>query len=375
MILKCFSHLNCEDLILVITRFFHAYGINKNFQLDTLTEDLTILLNRIQVGEEWFLKSLLILFFQNPEFVLIQVYTESVKNANYSKCLRQFYEDTKIIVEVDSLALRTFESVLNANRPEENNIGNYIELINTLIDVNVLTLDKLLFLILKPFIEKLHQSSNYELLFYSLTLLNSSLVGKNLILDRTKYNISDILSLLLEILNANRINFFGFSKIKQNINDEVVKFLINYVEETRKNNYIQNGTLQSNHFLNKFYVDSLSTNNQLSFFDFVYKNFDVNASGSNVAKFIKLMPVCTPQEISWLILGLKATMEHRKIVEFLTEAMVLMSQLTNSQSNAENKNTIFSAYRYCLHNYGILLKVVLKFLIYNIMQLIKIIFL
>lgn len=353
VVLKCFVHMSTEDVILTITRFYHEQGICTNYETKDLSNNLILILNKIQIEEESYLNSLLLLFFQNPYYVLEELFKECVKNSIYVKCLKRFFEETKIILQIESLAVKTIERTFENIKLNERNIKNYGELLNTLIEIDVLNFHKT-FRILKSFIIKSYQNKDYKELVYTLILFDCQIPY-----FKTDDEFKEILTFFVKILDENRVKFFEFSEEKQDVNEKIVVFLWKYIEYLKRENIIllEVEELESEHYLNKYYISHIRNDFRGSFFDFLLPNFNANCYGECVTKFLKLWPSCVLPEIFSLVSSLELKYEYVKIVELLTDVMVLLCQLANTQMKSENYDSVICCLKCCLQNYGIVLKV------------------
>lgn len=139
LVLKCVSIIPLSRLIILITRYFHSYGIHTALNSKINKEKLVLLLNKIEDGEQY-KKDILLLLLQNLKEVLFDLYRECLKNAVYSTQLKSIFLDFKEILVVGNASLICLEPLITQQVLSENQ-EQLTTLLKTLIETKCVKYD------------------------------------------------------------------------------------------------------------------------------------------------------------------------------------------------------------------------------------------
>lgn len=137
VVLTCASALDIEDLIVVVTRYFHRFGVNNNLDRGTTKQQLVIVMNKMKRDDgvdanSAFTKEITLLLLQNAQEVLQHLFGECLKSCAYADCLKRFFEAVKEIVTVNGSALRVLMELLDKNKVSDENSKEIVQLLKTL---------------------------------------------------------------------------------------------------------------------------------------------------------------------------------------------------------------------------------------------------
>lgn len=175
LVLKCANVLSIQELEFVTTRYFCEYNTN-NLDTGLVVQEFTTLINKTQSGSEVndeFIKSLYLLLLQNPEAVLTVLYSECLRANTYANYLKKAFTSIKTSVEViHGLPKNILIKVFKSNPPNTENLVCYKCLLDMLLELHFFNTHSILNEVFKPQLKELLNEKNYEILLYTLQLLN-----------------------------------------------------------------------------------------------------------------------------------------------------------------------------------------------------------
>lgn len=238
--------------------------------------------------------------------------------------------------------------------PNSINIPNYVELLSLLTKLEILQFDRLLSQIIQPLVQFSLENTLFDEAKCLLHLVNSIVLKCDFNNRVLESDISNFIIFLLKLLDNNRVKFFEFSIAKVYINEEAVNFLNNILKILCEKSCIlqSTSTITAGHFMSFHYVSCLTSKTMFNYFESIAGNFNLDDLSESVAKFIKILPSCVPSEWYDIVLYLKNTIGPIKTMELLTDILILLSQLTSTQSQSTVKEFAFNGLKYCIQNYS-----------------------
>lgn len=347
LILKCASHLSVEDLTMTLIRYFNLYGFVKNLLVNNCKSELTLLLNRINQTKERNLsldelesgsiKEIQLLLLQNPEEVIFILYSECIKNMVYTFWLKHCFAAIENVLKIDHIAVRMLHKAYKNDGPKLENLKGFIHLNEMLLDTGCISNEELFEQVIRNLLEEVFNEQKIEEFKCLLAILLELKFG-----GINNFFKQDFILFLLNALEKFRCQYAEFTYLNMEITVAITEIFKNLRGK-------QDLNLEKTYNpLNKFYVDC---DNSL-YLSYVFPDFTIDHYGDAVSKLIKLLSRCVSNE--WLLITteLKSRFEAGLALEILTDSLILICQVTDTQTEANNP-TIFNSLKYYLSSYGI----------------------
>ncbi|CAH1100977.1 unnamed protein product [Psylliodes chrysocephalus] len=345
--IRCASNLTLEELKIVATSHFYK---NKFLNLATtdVEENLTRMLNKFKEDadmENDLTKDVLILFIQQPEVVLSYLYKECLKNNFYLKILTGTFDSIKEIVKIIDMGSNVFLNVARDNAPNSNNLNNYIELLKTLNEIHYFTNDDILLKILNSMLNKCYCDKLLE----ELDLVLQMFLGISLPLPLTEDTL-ELTKSFLNIMNEFRCKFLNFVGIKQ----QIAKHTVDICCDICKPTYCLEMEIHIDNEddFTRYYKLSMISGREKSIFQSLCTDFNINNYGNCLNTLLKVLPPAVNREWLEITQEIIHLYGNDKCLELLTDTIILLSQLVETQDVDQNKS-IFMALKYAIQNYGL----------------------
>lgn len=345
-IIKCAAHFDSDTLLELILQYHSNNNFKNSFETDTFKEQVKLLLNKIHAESEDFTKDLLIMCLQNTPYLFSQLYGECIKSLLFTNCLESFFKTTQYLAMLNNLGLNSMSSLIKECKPNDNNIAHYKKLIALLLSLNVFSQENLLLKLFYPVLLESYKTKNYD-------DVNAILVLVNSVCDKFDYNIEVVVKLLLEILDTNRVKFFDFTYTRQEANENIIKYL-NSISTNKLSKQYKNTNAVNK--LNRFYVQRLQGPNISSLYEYIAPDVNSDDHYEMVAKYIKILQSAVTVEWIDLFSNMRSNEGTIKTINLLTDILIVYSTFATNQEHTNLKNFVTAGLKYCLKNYGILIK-------------------
>ncbi|XP_072394292.1 uncharacterized protein [Diabrotica undecimpunctata] len=345
---KCLSTLDLEKLTAVATTYFYKNKFIK-LQSSDVAKTLRSLLNKAKEDsdvENDLAKEILILFMQQPVIVLPFLYEECIKNSFYTNVLKKTFEVLKDIIKIDNIGVTTLLAVFDSQPPNEHTINNCIQLFKQLMEIGIFNNDVVL-TILGSMLKKHHEEGRLEVVDLVLQMFLGDYLSLP-IMEDTK----ELLKLILTIMNKNRCTFLTFDSLKM----EIVRHTVDICCDVFKPgyNYEVDITIADEDHFTRHYRTFLISGKQQKLSDDICGDFKTDQPNSNLYGLLKALPSAVNREWLQLVQETIEVIRIDKCLEVVTDVMILLAQLTETQD--VSNQSIYSALRYCLRNYGLVMQ-------------------
>lgn len=137
IIMLCASFFSETELTIIITRYFHEYGLKNCLKSKNTLPQLTIFMNKLEkYAKKDGTKDILLLILQDPELVLTEIYKGVIRNQSILYSLEETFQLISEIIKIEKLFLRALENVVDLYKFDSNNIQNYVKLFQLLSENN-----------------------------------------------------------------------------------------------------------------------------------------------------------------------------------------------------------------------------------------------
>ncbi|CAG9863762.1 unnamed protein product [Phyllotreta striolata] len=348
--IKSASNLPLKGLKDVITAHFYRHKFS-DLPCRSIDETLIHILNKLKEdnhNKDDLTKDILLLFVQQPEFVLGQLYNECLKNSFYLNFFKGIFDAIEEIVKINSMGVNVLLNQVKINKPNCNNVNNYIELLKTLNEIGFFTNDdvvlKFLYQILKDsYSSKMLEDVDFVLQIYIGVAITIPLVETNM----------ELVKLLLIIMNEFRCSFLDFDGAKQQIVRHIVSICCDICAPT----YTLELDLdmdEENEFT-RFYKQLVTSGRDKSLFHTFCNEFRIENYRDCVSALLKMLPSAVSREWSDITNDVIHLYGNDKCCELITDALILLALLAETRIENEDSSVLF-AMRYCVQNYGVIMQ-------------------
>lgn len=157
LVLKCASKLPSTSLASVLANYLYQENLHWK---ENISDQLVLTFNRIQddLNEE-VLKSCLLLMLQNPWEFYRHLFSVAFKRS--TEIFKVFVLVKDLSVE-NKLSVKALWEVIEVNLPTTQNVANYVQLFQTLLDSEFLNWNYMVTKVFVPLLNKLDDSSLWE---------------------------------------------------------------------------------------------------------------------------------------------------------------------------------------------------------------------
>lgn len=185
LVLKCASVIPLSSLVLVITRYFHNYGIHTALNKKSNKDKLVLLLNKMEDNEHC-KKEMLLLILQNLKEVLTDLYRECLKNSVYVNQLKSIFSEFKEIFVVGNASFICLEPLIIKETILENHI-QLTALLKTLLETECIKYDIVVNQVIMLHLENFLKHDEISSVLYLMTIFNVSEISNDCINELLLY--------------------------------------------------------------------------------------------------------------------------------------------------------------------------------------------
>nr|XP_022919643.1 uncharacterized protein LOC111428382 [Onthophagus taurus] len=343
LFIQCTLNLNNTDLKSLLMRHYYDNGLKNNLGGDQnlIEQQLIFILNKLDSNKNNLFREIILLLLREPKMVLKHLYKDCVKSGLVLDYLTETFHELEDFIEVEDLFLVILKEILTEIKLESGNLDNYKRLFSV-ISIKPSSCKKLINEILKPNCFKYFQDKNDEdlklLLIIYLELIN-------FVPSENEEVIIEVLNFCGSVLVNRRWLIYDFSYVKVELCTLCRDFLL-----AHKNSPIFPTFQTPIHPLNGY---CLSKIDQEEFFDKLVPT--IFNRDQQVPWVLKVLPLCLPDELTKIAQRLIEKLNEIETISRFVVALVLISELVQTQPQ-EGPDNMKNGLKYCLHNFGYILK-------------------
>ncbi|XP_018564198.1 uncharacterized protein LOC108905698 isoform X2 [Anoplophora glabripennis] len=352
---KCASTLILQELILISTRHFYEHYFNVLVtDTDRVEAQLKLIFNKMNGQtdiDEDFIKDMCLLLLQGPGIVLKAVFFECIRNKCYIKCYEKLFAAIREIVTIKNFILDCLWQFILDNRPDANNVDNYIALFLKLQEMGYLRSNNIVNVLFLPLLSLLLNEMEFEQLGYVLQILLDCSFKIPANSEMTK-----VRCVLLIIMDECRCTFLELNVVKQQTTAYAVD-IIKSLCEVHPNYDLENEShtpadKYKDEFTN-YYKKFLSSKTDSTLLRSLYSDFSTENYADCVNRILQFLPRAVSSEWLNVMQEIFSLCGSEKAMELLTDVMILLCKVVETQAPDSNTGKqLIIALKYCLQLYG-----------------------
>lgn len=170
LVFKCASTLYPQQLTWIMSRYFFEYKFN-GLTVDTevIESQMKLIFNKTN-SETDFVKDMCLLLLWSPIIILKGVYGECIKANCYINRCKELFATIKEGINRNNICILPLWQAMLCNRPNPNNVDNYIALLTTLQEIGYLSSNQIINNLLLALLELYQPDQGFEQLGYILQI-------------------------------------------------------------------------------------------------------------------------------------------------------------------------------------------------------------
>nr|CAH7752908.1 unnamed protein product [Callosobruchus chinensis] len=347
IIIDSSRNLSLDRLMSVMVKHFYRNKFECILSDDTEAQ-LTVIFNKISETKcpvQNLQREVSLLLLQSPKAVIRFLYQECLKSSLCTKLLKGSFANLKEIAKINDVGVYVLNEVIKEDLPGPGNVKNYTELLKMLIELDYFSNETAWQKILWPLLKYSQEGQNWHCLNCTLEIILDSKLKIHHSLEN-----KEGIELLLTLMTEYRCKFFTFDSWKQHI----VKLIVDIILDTCKVYKEDKLDLSKEDIFSSYYKRYLTGDAEYRLFETLCPNFDMNKHGECVAKILQILPLSVTREWLSITEGIIKLGGTEKCVELLTDMLIMLCQLVETQKKSAGSLT--AALKYNIQNYGICLQ-------------------
>ncbi|VEN44654.1 unnamed protein product [Callosobruchus maculatus] len=347
IIIDTSKNLSLDQLMSVMVKHFYRNKFECILS-DDVEAQLTVIFNKISKTKcpvENLQLEVSLLLLQSPKVVIRFLYHECLKSSLCTNLLKGSFDNLKEVAKINDVGVYVLNDIIKENLPNPGNVENYAELFKMLLELDYFSNETVWQKILWPLLKSLHEGENLQCLNCTLQIILDSKLKIHHSLEN-----KEGIEFLLNLMTENRCKFFTFNSLKQHI----VKLIVDIILDSCRVYKEDKLDLSKEDIFSGYYKRYLTGDADYPLFETLCSNFDINKHGECVAKILQILPLSVTREWLTITEGIIKIGGAEKSVELLTDMLIMLCQLLETQK--ESVDSLTAALRYNIRNYGICLK-------------------